>query len=414
MSHPIVIIGASHAGITCAEKLRQYGFAGKIVMMDSVQGMPYQRPPLSKTYLSADAEAEDGFYLRPQSWFDSQNITLMTGTNAASIDTENSQIHISDGQTIQYQKLVLATGAVPRKLPDEMQQLDGVALLRTVDDARQIKRCLTDGLNGQIISSAVIVGGGYIGLEIAASLKKMQIEVHLVEMSDRVLARVASPPLSAYCQQLHQAHGVRLNIAEGLKAINAASGQVDSVSLTSGQIIEAQLVIVGIGVVPDTVLAEDAGLNVDNGILVSQEYVTSHPDIYAIGDVARAPEHAPVRVESVHHAQFSATIAAAHICEAQPGRVEAWWFWSDQYDVKFQLAGLLPSGENSLVHITRTGRKENSLSVWSFDDGRLVSVEAANDAQAYMVGKYCLEQQISPDMDSLADAGFDLKSLMKR
>ena len=120
MSHPIVIIGASHAGITCAEKLRQYGYAGEIVMMDSVQGMPYQRPPLSKTYLSADAEAEDGFYLRPQSWFDSQNITLMTGTNAASIDTENSQIHISDGQTIQYQKLVLATGAVPRKLPDEM------------------------------------------------------------------------------------------------------------------------------------------------------------------------------------------------------------------------------------------------------------------------------------------------------
>ncbi len=260
----------------------------------------------------------------------------------------------------------------------------------------------------------MIIGGGYIGLEIAASLKKADREVHLVEMADRVLARVASPPLSAYCQSLHEQHGVNLHIATGLEHINAGAGQVGAVSLTSGQIIDAQLVIVGIGVVPETELGRDAGLSVDNGIMVSQAYASSHPDIYAIGDVARAPDHAPVRVESVHHAQFSATVAAAHICNAQPPRAEAWWFWSDQYDVKFQMAGLPPLADDGLVYISRTGRKEGSLSVWSFYEGRLVSVEAANDAQAYMIGKFCLEQQISPDMDSLTDPSFDLKSLMKR
>lgn len=415
MSQPaIVIIGASHAGISCAEKLRQFGYQGSLIMLDRIADMPYQRPPLSKTYLSAGKDAEDGFYLRPKEWFDSQNITLITGVEVTSVNPAERQIITHDGQTFDYSKLILATGAAPRRLKDEIHQLEGVKYLRTVEDARQIKSLLKNGMNGKKIRSVAIIGGGYIGLEIAASLRKENVDVHLVEMADRVLARVASTPLSRYCEALHQQHGVTVVTQDGLADIISDAGQLSAVSLSSGHRISAQLMIVGIGVYPETSLAGDAGLMIDNGVVVSADYASANPDMYAIGDVARAPEHAPIRVESVHHAQFSAMRAAAHICDAQPAKTEAWWFWSDQYDVKFQMAGLLPASDQGLVHITRKGRKADSLSVWSFHHGQLVCVEAANDAQAYMIGKFCLENQVNPDPADLENDDFELKSLMKR
>ena len=412
--HGIVIVGASHAGISCAEKLRQFGYDGTVTIIDKIADTPYQRPPLSKSYLSADTASEESFYLRSEQWFDSHDITLLTGIEVVSIDCDAHQIDTDDGQQHNYSKLILATGASPRSLSDEMHQLDSVTVLRDVQDARQIKRLLKDGINGQQISSVAIIGGGYIGLEIAASLRKQQIEVHLVELADRVLARVASPPLSQYCEDLHSQHGAKLITGAGLDTIISDAGQISAITLSSGQNIPAQLVIAGIGVIPETSLARNAGLKIDNGIIVSADYASSEPDIYAIGDVARAPEHAPIRVESVHHAQFSAMRVAAHICEVQPARAESWWFWSDQYDVKFQMAGLLPASDDGLTHSVRAGRKEHAQSVWSFHHGTLVCVEAANDPQAYMIGKFCLENHISPDKTSLEDDGFDLKSLMKR
>ncbi len=404
----IIIIGASHAGLSCAEKLRHFGYEGSIDVFDALPGLPIQRPPLSKAYLSL-VEDEDRFLLRQREWFEQFKVILHAGVSVQEINPEAHQIISADGISHDYDKLVIATGAEPRQLSAEYHQLNGVCVLRHHGDAKALRQHIAAG----DVGAAVVIGGGYIGLETAASLSKFGIKTTIIEMADRVLARVASKELSAYCTALHQSHGVEVLTATAVESLSGQNGNLTQVNLADGRMIDAQLALVGIGVLPAHRLAEQAGLMTGNGIHVSAHYVTSQPDIYAIGDVAFAPEHAAIRVESVHHAQFSAMIAASDITKSAPSRSEAWWFWSDQYDVKFQMAGLVPaSGENTQT-VTRAGRKEASQSVWSFTDNKLVCVEAANDPQAYMVGKTCLEKEIAVSPDWIANPNNELKSLLR-
>ena len=406
-SDHIVIIGASHAGLSCAERLRGAGFDGRITVLDRDPGLPLQRPPLSKTYLKADhADGEAAFALRKSDWFDNFNIMFRPDCAVSAIIPEARQIHLADDSSVSYDHLVLATGAFARPLP-QAADAPNLHVLRTAGDARGLRSGLTD------VRTAVVIGGGYIGLEAAASLRSLDIDVHVVEMAPRLLARVASPALSEHCAALHRQHGVQLHLGTATQNIQTdKSGRITAVHLAGGQAVDTQLVLAGIGIIPDTALAEAAGLAVDNGIVTDAEYLTSDPHISAIGDVARAPAIHPFRVESIHHAQFSGAMVAARLtASAAPSR-EAWWFWSDQYDVKYQMAGLVPAQAPSVSSVTRTGRRENSLSVWSYDGAELVSVEAANDPQAYMIGKKCLEAGLSPASSDITNPDFVLKSLL--
>ena len=403
----IVIIGASHAGLFCAERLRAGGFDGQITILERDPGLPLQRPPLSKTYLKADlTDGEGAFALRKENWFDNLKINFRSACAVASLHPDNQQLSLTDGSTLSYDHLVLATGAFARPLP-QAADAPNLHVLRTAADARLLRVSLVN------VRTALVIGGGYIGLEAAASLRSLDIDVHVAEMAPRLLARVASPTLSEHCAALHRQHGTQLHLGTTMQDIETdLSGRITAVHLAGGQKLYIQLVVAGIGIVPDTVLAEAAGLAVDNGIVTDADYLTSDLHISAIGDVARAPTINPFRVESIHHAQFSGAVVAARLtASAAPSR-EAWWFWSDQYDVKYQMAGLVPADAPSVSFVTRTGRRENSLSIWSYDGAELVSVEAANDPQAYIVGKRCLEAGLSPAPSDIANPDFVLKSLV--
>lgn len=405
----IVIIGASHAGLSCAEKLRQNGYEEAITIYERDSGWPFQRPPLSKTYLKAGGEqGDDAFLLRKPQWYDHFNITLTSEIEVASLHPSRSEIYLLDGQMVAYDHLILATGARPRRLPQKGAEAKGVFVLRTAEDARVMRNYLGN------VRQAVIVGGGYIGLEAASSLIKLGIEVQIIEMAPRILARVASPPLSVFCADIHQKNGVRIHIGEGVDEILCdPQGACRAAALRGGGEIPAQLVLAGIGVVPDTVLAEVAGLHVDNGIIVNTDYQTKRANIWAIGDVARVPETSDIRIESIHHAQYSGAHVAACITGGRAPVKEAWWFWSDQYEVKFQMAGLLAAGAEGLTHVSRPGRKEGSVSIWTWRDDQLIAVEAANDPQGYMVGKRCLEAGIHPQRMQIENEEFALKSLLE-
>ena len=404
----IIIIGASHAGLACAERLRHHGFAGKITIFEREEGLPLQRPPLSKTYLSAEKGAsEEAYLLRKPDWFEVFDIDFQPGCKVISIDRKAGGITLADGRREAYSELVIAAGAMPRHLPIAGGNAKGVFVLRVAREARAIRAQIRKA------GKAVVIGGGYIGLEAAASLKTTGIEVEIVEMAPRLLARVASPELSDYCAELHQYKGVKIHCGAGVDEILCTSdGQCRGVVLSDGWTLEADMVLAGIGVFPEATLAEQAGLAVNNGVLVSVQYQTEDAHIWSIGDVARAPDVSETRIESIHHAQFSASVAAAAITASEMPPREAWWFWSDQYDVKFQMAGLVPAASDKLVTITRKGRRENSLSVWSWLDGSLVAIEAANDGQAYMIGKKCLEAGRHPDPQNIASPEFPLKSLL--
>ena len=398
-----VIIGASHAGISFAEKMRQLGSDDPILMIDRLSGTPLQRPPLSKAYLAADDE--DAFLLRRKEWFDEQNITLRDGVEVTAIDRDSKSLHLSDGTHQSYDKLILAQGAFARHLPFPEMSAKGVHVLRHGQDARQLKQALATA------KKAVVIGGGYIGLEAAASLVKQNLSVSVIEAADRVLARVASPEISAYYEALHQSHDVAIHTGVGVSSLRAENGQIAAVGLADGTEIDCDLLLVGIGVVPETQLAKEAGLDVENGILTDHHYQTKDASIFAIGDNVLADGRWPIRVESIHNAQFGGQYLASRFTDGKPPLDEAPWFWSDQYDRKLQSAGLVPAPSDDVMQIERAGKREGGLSVWSFVGDKLAAVESVNDPQAYMIGKFCLEQARDVPKDKISDSDFDLKSL---
>ena len=421
----VLIIGASHGGISMAEQLRKQGFEGGITLIDREASMPMERPPLSKAWLMA-ADDDEGtektgsFLMRQPEWFVEHNVVFKKGCDAVAADPAAKTVTLSDGEVLQWDQLVLATGAVPRALPltDAVKASGRVHVLRVPADAEGLSKGMTiDGhSDGAPTKNIAIIGGGYIGLEVAASARKRGLNVTVIEMAPRLLARVASPQASQYFHDLHIAHGTTIMTNAAVQDITASDeGLTIMVKTDKGEIaLEVDLALAGIGVIPDMALAKDLGLATGNGIIVDSDYRTAQEDIWAIGDVALATEgytQGKMRIESVHHAQMSAEIAAAVMMGATPKTHEVPWFWSEQYDKKLQSAGLVPEGAET---ISRAGKREGAMSFWSFDQGVLTAVESIADPQAYMIGKTVITEGTPLTPDQIADPEFALKSLIGR
>ena len=400
-----VIIGASHAGIAFAEAMRRNGFDGSLCLVDRLAGAPLERPPLSKRFLGAGDGDDDGFALRKPDWYTDNDITLIERCDIVQLDVEGQSLRTADGDAISYDRLVIASGAVPRRL-GMAKGLDGVFELRNPDDARALRAAASAA------KSLVVIGGGYIGLEVSASLRGAGRDVCVIEAADRLLARVASPEISRFFEELHTARGVEVITGATVEGIVDKAGQFTGAGLAGGRRVDADFLVVGIGVVPDSGLAETAGIETDNGVLVDDSMRTSNRHVYAIGDVARIRQSAG-RIESVHNAQHTAECAAAAINGHAPPADQAPWFWSEQYDARLQSAGIVPGpGADNPVHVRRPGKREGGFSVWSFAGQRLCAVEAVRDPAGYMLGKTLLESGAAVRPEQAGDATFDLKALL--
>ncbi|MDX5402390.1 MAG: FAD-dependent oxidoreductase [Rhodobacterales bacterium] len=401
MTH-VVVIGAGQAGSSLVAKLRNSGFEGQVTLIGAEAVPPYQRPPLSKAYLLGDMTL-DRLFLRPESFYGEHGIDLRLNTRVTGIDRAAQTVSLGS-EVLHYDHLVLTTGSDPRRLPASIGgALGGVFVVRDLADV--------DAMAPHVVAGrrALIVGGGYIGLEAAAVAAKRGLQVTLVEMADRILQRVAAPETSDYFRALHQSHGVTIREGVGLDRL-LGEGQVTGARLSDGTELPVDLVIVGVGISPATGLAEAAGLEIENGIKVDAQGRTSDPAIWAAGDCASFPwRGGRIRLESVPNAIDQAECVADNIMGAAKDYVAKPWFWSDQYDVKLQIAGLNAGYDRT---VTRPGDKPGSQSVWYFRDTTLLAVDAMNDPRAYMIGKRLIEAGQSPEADAVADPETPLKSLM--
>ncbi len=397
----VIVIGAGQAGSSCVAKLRNSGFEGQITLIGAEPVLPYQRPPLSKAYLLGDMALER-LFLRPQSFYDENDISLKLGTRVTAIDS-TTQTVTADDEVLDYDDLVLTTGSIPRHLPASIGgDLNGVFTVRDLADV--------DAMAPQFAKGArvLIVGGGYIGLEAASVASKLGLHVTLVEMADRILQRVAAPETSAYFRALHTSHGVDIREGVGLDRL-LGEDAVTGARLTDGSDVPVDFVIVGVGIEPATALAEDAGVTIENGIWTDNKGRTSDPHIWAAGDCASFPYRGSrIRLESVPNAIDQAECIAQNIMGADKEYIARPWFWSDQYDVKLQIAGL-NTGYTDVV--TRMG-EGLTASYWYYDGDNLLAVDAMNDPRAYMIGKRLIEAGKTADKSIVRDAGSDLKALL--
>ena len=403
MGH-IVVVGAGQAGAACVAKLRGLGYEGVITMVGDEPVFPYQRPPLSKKYLLGELTLER-LYLRPASFYQDNQISVHTGQRVQAIDRHAKSVQLTN-ETLTYDHLVLATGSAPRRLPAAIGgDLRGVFTVRDLADADAMAPYFQPG------AKVLIVGGGYIGLEAAAVAAAKGLQVVLVEMAPRILQRVAAPETSAYFRDLHSRHGVDIREAVGLQGLQGSDGHVSGATLSDGTELAVDFVIVGVGIAPATELAQAAGLELDNGIAADQHGRTSDPHIWTAGDCASFPHQGGrIRLESVPNAIDMAECVAENIMGAEKTYVPQPWFWSDQYDVKLQIAGL-NTGYDRVV--ARAGDKPGAASFWYFAGAQLLAVDAANDPRSYMIGKRLIDAGKTVPIDVVADPASDLKALMK-
>lgn len=398
----IVVIGAGQAGSALVAKLRALGYSGALTLIGEEAAPPYQRPPLSKKYLLGEMALER-LYLRPVAFYAENDIALHLSETAVAIDRKDKVV-IADGKPIRYDQLALTTGAVPRRLPGAIGgELNGVHVVRTLADVDAMAPAFTEG------ARALIVGGGYIGLEAAAVAAKRGVNVVLVEMAERILQRVAAPETSAYFRALHAAHGVDIREGVGLERL-LGEEHVTGARLSDGTELALDFVIAGVGVTPATALADAAGLTLENGVSVDAHGRTSDPVIWAAGDCASFPyKGRRIRLESVQNAIDQAECVAENMMGAAKDYAPMPWFWSDQYDVKLQIAGL-NTGYNRVV--VRAGEKDGAVSHWYYVGGTLLAVDAMNDPRAYMIGKRLIEAGKSPTPEVVSDPVTDLKALL--
>lgn len=398
----IVVVGAGQAGASLVAKLRSTGFSGRITLIGEEPAPPYQRPPLSKAYLLGKMEKER-LYLRPESFYSENGIELQLADTAVAIDRADKVV-VAGGKSFAYDALALTTGSVPRRLPGAIGgELGGVFAVRTLADVDAMAPGFRAG------KRVLIVGGGYIGLEAAAVAAQRGMTVTLIEMADRVLQRVAAPETSDWFTRLHRSHGVDIRPGCGLQRLTG-KGDVTGALLSDGTELPLDMVITGIGISPATSLAEAAGLTIDNGIAVDAQGRTSDPSIWAAGDCTSFPYRgARIRLESVQNAIDQAECVAENMLGAGKEYVPQPWFWSDQYDVKLQIAGL-NSGYDTIR--IRTG-ENGALSHWYFAGDTLLAIDAMNDPRAFMVAKRLLAAGKSPSPDQVADPQTDLKDLLR-
>jgi len=402
----VVIVGAGHAGAQAAIALRQNGFTGSVAMIGRESEPPYERPPLSKEYFAREKPFER-LYIRPPHFWGEKDIDLRLGIEVTAVDPAARLLTLSDGTTLGYGTLIWATGGDPRRLSCRGADLAGVHAVRTRADCDQLMGEIDGG-----VKNIAVIGGGYIGLEAAAVLTKLGCTVTLLEALPRVLARVAGPELSAFYEAEHRAHGVDLRTSVAVDSLEG-EGRVTGVKLAGGEVIPAQAVIVGIGIVPAIGPLIAAGSAGGNGLDIDEYCRTNLPNVYAVGDCAAFAcdyaDGAVMRVESVQNANDQATCVAKAICgEAKPYHAFP-WFWSNQYDLKLQTAGLSVGHDQTVVR----GRPEDrSFSVVYLKGGRMIAIDCVNAVKDYVQGRKLIEAQASPDVASLADAGVPLKELM--
>ncbi len=399
----IVVVGAGQAGASLVARLRKNGHEGRITLIGEETAPPYQRPPLSKAYLLGDMELER-LYLRPQHFYGDIDVDLRLGTRVDNIDRAAQTVSVG-GEALHYDALVLTTGSAPRRLPAAIGgALEGVHVVRDLADVDAMVPRFGPG--GRVL----IVGGGYIGLEAAAVAAKKGLNVTLVEMSERILQRVAAPETSDFFRTLHRENGVDIREGVGLETL-LGEGHVTGARLSDGTELAVDFVIVGVGIAPGTALAEAAGLEIDNGIAVDALGRTSDPAIWAAGDCASFPyQGGRLRLECVPNAIDMAECVADNIMGVGKNYVPQPWFWSDQYDVKLQIAGL-NTGYDRIV--TRPSSGARSASFWYYQGDTLLAVDAMNEPRAYMVGKRLIDAGKSPAAEAVANPETELKSLLK-
>ncbi|MBR0925994.1 NAD(P)/FAD-dependent oxidoreductase [Bradyrhizobium centrosematis] len=401
---PVIIVGAGHGGYQVAASLRQAGFAGRICLINDEAHLPYQRPPLSKAYIKGSAGPESLMF-RPEKFYQDQKIELIAG-RAASIDRAARKVHLASGETLGYGHLVLATGARNRLLDLPNANLPDVKYLRILDESEALRAIMPSK------TRAVIIGAGFIGLEFAATARIKGLEVDVLELAPRVMARAVTPEVSEYFQERHRAAGIRIHLGVQATSIEAENGKVTGVSLSDGRHLPADLVVVGVGVLPNIELAAEAGLPVAAGIIVDEYLATADPDISAIGDCAlfASPRFGgSLRLESVQNATDHARCLAARLTGDKKPYDGHPWFWSDQGDDKLQIAGLTTGYDRVVL---RGSPANKAFSAFCYKGDRLLGIESINRAGDHMFGRrlQAMDRSITPEQ--AANESFDLKSAL--
>lgn len=400
----VVIVGAGHAGGSAAAFLRQYGHVGPIVLIGDEPLLPYQRPPLSKAWLKGEADA-DSLQLKPSSWYEEAGVSLRLGGVVVSINRGAKTVALASGEHLPYDYLILATGARARALPIPGADLAGVLSLRTAADAEALKTAL--GPDKRL----AVVGGGYVGLEAAASARALGGHVMIIEREPRVLARVACETLSNFFQDYHGARGVAFELNAGVAGFDGEDGHVTGVRLTDGRVVACDVALVGVGAVPNEELARDAGLECANGVVVDIEARTADPFVFAIGDLTHRP--LPIygrqfRLESVPNALEQAKQAAAAIAGRPMPPHEIPWFWSDQYDLKLQIAGLPFDADTQIVRGDVAAAK---FAVFHLKGDLVQAVEAVNAPPEFMAGKQLIAKRTAVSIEKLANSSISMKEV---
>jgi 3-phenylpropionate/trans-cinnamate dioxygenase ferredoxin reductase subunit len=399
----IVVVGAGQAGLQAAASLREAGYAGSVTMIGDEASLPYQRPPLSKAYLAGKVDAA-GLFLRAPGFYADHRITCETSVEAVAIDREARKVRLSDGRDLGYDHLVLATGSRNRPLPVPGAELAGVYQLRSIGDADRIKAAIAEA------RSIAIVGAGFIGLEFASICAARGLSVTVIEAADRPMARAVSEPIAIFFREVHENVGIRFQFGGGVQAIEGWAGRATSIVLSDGTTCPADLILIGIGVLPNQDLAVEAGLHVEDGIVVDSVLLTGDPAISAIGDCARFPTrfaaHGTARVESVQNAIDQGRCLAARMT-GRPAPYDAVpWFWSDQGGHKLQMVGLPLASDVSVRRATAGG-----FAVFRYRGPQLTGIETVDSAAEHMAARRIIARGLSPTQDEAADPAFDLKAL---
>ena len=400
----VVMIGGGQAAAQACASLRMFGYSGAITLIGDETALPYQRPPLSKAYMKGEL-AEERLYFKPAAWYEDQNIDTILSVRATKIDRTAQTVALEHGGSVPYDALIICTGSRPRALPVDGADLGGVFDLRDLADVERIRPRMIAG------KKLVIVGAGYIGLEAAAVARQLGLDVTVLEMEDRVLARVTSPIMSRFFDDEHTRQGADIRTGARLASLKGDAGEVTHAILADGTELEADIVLVGIGIVPNVELAEDAGIACSNGILTDRDARTNDPRVFAAGDCAARPlvhYGRNGRLESVHNAIEQGKLAAAAIVGKPRPAEDCPWFWSDQYDLKLQIAGLSQGYDDTVVRGDPNARK---FAVFYLQNGKLIAVDAVNSPPEFLASKKLIMTGARLAPETLSDTSQSMKEI---
>ena len=400
----LLIIGAGQSAIQCISTLKKEGYSGSITLVGEEEHLPYQRPPLSKGFLE-DSVNKERLYFKKLEFFTENKVQLYLGLSAEKLEIDNQKVYLSDNSVLEFDKLVFATGSRVRNLDFPGSELKSIFYLRDLDDAEAIKKDLETSEN------LVIIGAGYIGLEAAAIAAKKNKKVTIIEMADRVMNRTVDPQISEYYLNLHESYGVKFHFNTSLETINEVSNSLEVVC-SDGTEVKADSVLIGAGVVPNIELAEEAGINCDNGIIVNEFGQTNFKNIYACGDCTNHPNkilNKNLRLESVHNAMEQAKTVASSLMNNPMEYNQVPWFWSDQYDHKLQIVGL--SGDHDMVTM-RGNTNDAKFMLFYTKDEELIAVDAINNPKEFLISRKLVANKVKIKPNEISDLNINLNDLI--